>query len=407
MPANVGTRAEHDAAGPRLGLALSAGTAGRLPWAALLVMAFTGFLLITTETMPAGLLAQVAAGLGTSEGTVGQFVSSYALGTILATMPAIALTRGLRRKPVFLTAVTGLLIANTATAISSDVVLALGARFVAGAFSGLAWSMLAGYARSISPPTLAGRALAIASLGTPIGLAVGTPFGAWLGATYDWRWSFGVLSILVALTLALAFFLVPDAAGQSAETHLSMAKVVSLPGVAAVLTVIVAWMLGHNLLYTYIGPYLRAAGTELSVDVALVTFGIAAIVGVIITGALVDRALRPLLLISITMFAGAGVILLAGHQSNVAVLIAIIGWGIGYGGAATQLQTAIAAAAGPNADIANSMLGVAFNLAIFTGGVAGALLLTAGFPTLPAVMTGLTAVTLLVAVRARRAFPSR
>ncbi len=370
-------------------------------------MAFAGFLLITTETMPAGLLAQIAAGLNTSQGTVGQFISVFALGTILATMPATALTRGLRRKPVFLTAVTCLLLANTITAISSDVVLSLSARFVAGAFSGLAWGMLAGYARRISPPTLAGRALAMASLGTPIGLAVGTPFGAWLGASYDWRWSFGILSILVTIALVLTAVLVPDAAGQNAEARLSMARVFGLPGVAAVLAVIVAWMVGHNLLYTYIGPYLHAAGTRLSVDVALVTFGIAAILGVVITGALVDRALRLLLLTSITVFAGAGVILLVGHQSSVAVLIAIILWGIGYGGAATQLQAAISTAAGPNADIANSMLGVAFNLAIFTGGVAGALLLTTGGLALPAVMAGLAVAALLIAAPAHRAFPSK
>ena len=56
----------------------------RLPWAALLVMALMGFLLIATETMPAGLLPQIATGLATSEGTAGQLVSAYALGTILA-----------------------------------------------------------------------------------------------------------------------------------------------------------------------------------------------------------------------------------------------------------------------------------------------------------------------------------
>ena len=37
--------------------------AGRFPWAALLIMALMGFLLIATETMPAGLLPQIAAGL--------------------------------------------------------------------------------------------------------------------------------------------------------------------------------------------------------------------------------------------------------------------------------------------------------------------------------------------------------
>lgn len=40
-----------------------------------------GFLLIATETMPAGLLPQIVAGLAITEGTAGQFVSAYALGT--------------------------------------------------------------------------------------------------------------------------------------------------------------------------------------------------------------------------------------------------------------------------------------------------------------------------------------
>ena len=50
---------------------------------------------------------------------------------------------------------------------------------------------------------------------------------------------------------------------------------------------------------------------------------------------------------------------------------------LGYGGAATQLQTAVSEASGENADVAYSMLGVAFNLAIFGAGILGALLLIA------------------------------
>ena len=73
--------------------------------------------------------------------------------------------------------------------------------------------MMAGYARRIAVPENAGRALAIASLGTPLGLALGTPLGSWVGATLGWRWSFGALSILPLLTLTLTLALVPDAAG--------------------------------------------------------------------------------------------------------------------------------------------------------------------------------------------------
>lgn len=381
--------------------------AGRLPWAALLVMAFTGFLLIATETMPAGLLAPIADGMSISRGTAGQFVSAYALGTILATLPAVAMTRGMRRKPVYLVAIAGFLVANTVTAVSPDVVVSLAARFVAGAFSGLAWGMLAGYGRRIAPADRAGRALAIASLGTPVGLAVGTPFGSWLGTTWDWRWSFGVLSILTAIAGVLIAVLVPDAAGQRASSREPLGRVLALPGVALILAVIVAWMVGHNLVYTYLSSYLDTAGVPLSVDIALAVFGVAALLGVVVTGALVDRALRRLVLVSIAAFGVAGAVLLIGRGSSTAVVAAIVLWGLAYGGAATQLQTAISDASGENADVANSMLGVAFNLAIFTAGVAGALLVSSlGGLVLPVVMLGLAAAAFILATAGRStAFP--
>jgi predicted MFS family arabinose efflux permease len=401
---NIGTFADVKASAPESDLA---GQSGRFPWAALLVMALMGFLLIATETMPAGLLPQIASGLNVTEGTAGQFVSAYALGTVIAAMPAIAATRGLRRKPVFIVGILGFLAANLITVFSTDIVLSLGARLLAGAFSGLLWGMLAGYARRITAPEHAGRALAVASLGTPVGLAVGTPFGAWLGTTLDWRWSFGVLSVLTIVAVLLAAILVPDAPGQRAETRVPLVRVFGIPGVAVVLAVIVSWMLGHNILYTYIGSYLRTASLQLSVDVALVTFGAAAIAGIALTGAVIDKGLRRLVLLGLGAFLAAGVIFIVGHTSSVAVLVAIVLWGIAFGGAAAQLQTAISAASGENADVANAMLGVAFNLAIFAAGVAGAVAISYfdGL-VLPAALVGLAAVALFFAISGRRtAFP--
>jgi len=315
-----------------------------------------------------------------------------------AAIPAITLTRGLRRKPLLLVGLTGFLVANTITALSPDLVLSLATRFLAGAFSGLLWGMLAGYARRITAPELAGRALSIASLGTPVGLAVGTPFGSWLGTTLDWRWSFGALSILTLITLALIAALVPDAPGQRAETRMPLRRVLAIPGVAAILAVIFVWMLAHNTVYTYISVYLRTADVGLTVDTALVVFGAAALVGIWITGAVVDRALRPLVLASIALFAVAGGILLLGHGSLIAVLAAITVWGVAFGGAAAQVQTAIGDASGANADVANALVGVAFNLAIFTAGVVGALLVSGGDGlVLPTVMIALALVALAIA----------
>ncbi|MGO3393317.1 MFS transporter [Glutamicibacter arilaitensis] len=264
---------------------IQAAPAGRgLPLPALLVMALMGFILIATETMPAGLLPQIAAGVGVVEGTAGQLVSAYALGTVVLTIPAIALTRGMRRKPVFLIGILGFLLVNTIAAFSHDIWLTLAVRFAAGAFSGLLWGMLAGYDHRITAPEMSGRALAIASIGTPLGLAVGTPFGSWLGSTFDWRWSFGALSLLTLAALVLAWLLVPDAPGQRAESQIPMLKVFAIPGVSVILLVIFAWMLAHNTFYTYIAAYLRSANNVLAVDVALVIFGLSALIGLWITG---------------------------------------------------------------------------------------------------------------------------
>jgi predicted MFS family arabinose efflux permease len=186
-------------------------------------------------------------------------------------------------------------------------------------------------------------------------------------------------------------------------------KVFALPGVALILVVIFAWMLAHNTFYTYIASYLRFADVGLSTQVALVTFGIAAIVGVWVTGLLIDRALRMLVLTSIASFVVAGIIFAVAHQSSVAVLAATVLWGVAFGGAATQLQTAMAESSGENADVANSLVGVAFNIAIFGGGVAGAVLITFDDGLgLPSLMIALALLAFGVAFAARRsAFPPR
>ncbi|MDQ0576617.1 MFS transporter [Agromyces albus] len=383
--------------------------AERLPWAALSVMALLGFVLISTETMPAGLLPQMAASMDTSEGTVGQFVSAYALGTVVATIPAITLTRGMRRKRLLLIGIAGFLVVNTVTALATDVALSLAARFVAGAFSGMLWGMLAGYALRITAPGHRGRALAIVSAGAPIGIALGTPIGSWVGTNLDWRWSFGGLSILTLILIALAVAFIPGASGQAATSRLPLRRVFGIPGIAAILAVVFVWMLAHSTTYIYIAPYLRTASAGPTVELALVVFGMASVIGIAVTGAIIDRHRRLLLFTSIALFAAAGVVLFLGHQSIVAVLVAITLWGITFGGAPAQMQAAMSDLSGENADVANAFLPVSFNLAIFAAGVLGAALVD-NFDglMLPMVMSGLAILLLGIAYRGRHsAFPAR
>ncbi len=355
-----------------------------LPLGGLLALASAGFITILTEAMPAGLLPQVGEGLGVSPALVGQLVTVYALGSLLAAIPLTLLTRGLRRRPLLLMAIGGFALVNSVTALSSHYGLTLVARFFAGVFAGLLWALLAGYASRMVSPHLQGRAIAVAMLGAPLALSLGVPAGTFLGTAVGWRLSFAIMTGLTLVLLAWARWQLPDFAGERADKRLGLRQVLNLPGIRPVLWVTFTYVLAHNILYTYIAPLLVPAGIDADVDRVLLVFGLSAVLSIWLAGVLIDRWLRALLLISCALF---GLIALAlAFWINVPAVIytAVALWGLAFGGLPALLQTALAQSAGESADAAQSMLVTVWNLGIAGGGLAGGVLLqgwgVSGFP---------------------------
>ncbi len=156
---------------------------------------------------------------------------------------------------------------------------------------------------------------------------------------------------------------------------MSLRTVLTTPGVQPVLAVVISWMLAHNILYTYIAPFVAPAGLGDQVDWVLLVFGIAALVGIWVTAKLVEPLLRKTVLVSLAAFAAVCVMLgfLGGVPEVIYIGMAV--WGGSFGGAATLLQTALADAAGDGADVALSLNVVAWNSAIAGSGVVGGVLL--------------------------------
>ena len=350
-------------------------TTSGLPIWKLLAFTLAGFLAIMTETMPAGLLPQISESLGVSKALAGQLVTFYALGSVLAAIPVIAATRSWNRRRLFLLAVAGLFVFNVITTLSSHYGIIIVARFAAGMAAGVIWGLLPGYVLRMVADNIQGRALAITGVGQPIALAVGVPLGTWLGLLFDWRGVFWIMSALTLLLLIWVRLAIPDFAGQSDKQRIPIRRIFLMPGIRPVLLTLFVWITAHNLLYTYIEPFLVSVGLAERVDVVLLLFGIAAMVGIWLTGLLVDHWLRAMALISLSAFAVAALVLGLSGGSTAIVLVGIALWGITFGGAPIMLQTALAGAAGENADVAQSMFVTIFNLAVAGGGVAGALLL--------------------------------
>ena len=375
----------------------------RLPLASLLAFAMTGFIAILTETLPAGLLPDISQGLGVSQVMAGQLVSLYALGSLLAAIPLTVLTSGWRRKKVLLLAIGIFVIFNTITTFSASYWLTLAARFMSGVAAGLAWGMLAGYARRLVSPDLQGRALAIAMVGIPVALSLGTPAGSWLGNMLGWRVAFGVMAALAIVLFIWAWVAVPDLPGQKADRRLPVWQVFRMPGVRPVLAVIFLWMTAHNILYTFIGPFLALSGMSNAVGLILLVFGLAALTGIGITGIWVDRHLRRLVLLSLAALAAVSVVLAMGMREQIVIFLAVIVWGWSFGGASTQMQTAAADSAGNHVDVVQAMVTTAWNLAIASGGILGGLLLNrAGAASFPWALMALMAVAFVIAFLAKQ-----
>jgi predicted MFS family arabinose efflux permease len=375
----------------------------RLPVLALLALAMTAFLALLSETLPAGLLPQIARDLNISEVMTGQLVTVYAIGSILTAIPLTALTSGWRRRNVLLLAIIGFLIFNTATALSPNYMVALVSRFVTGMAAGLAWGLMAGYARRMVSVEQQGRAMAIAMIGTPLALSLGVPLGTLMGGVLGWRSIFGIMSGLAVVLVAWVLLAVPDYPGQRNGERLSIRQVFMTPGVRPILAVIVAWMLAHNILYTYIAPFLAPSGLRPRVDLVLLVYGVGSLAGIWLVSQLIDRWLRPLVLGCIAAFALVMVALGLAMDSPAVIYVSMAIWGITFGGAGTLLQTASADAAGDGMDVAQAMVATIWNVAIAGGGLAGGMLLDGyGAASFPWAMLALLLVALTIAWCAHR-----
>ncbi|WP_413760894.1 MFS transporter [Streptomyces sp. MMBL 11-3] len=395
-----------------------------LPWSALLALGTAVFITSLTETLPAGVLPEMSASLSTSSGATGQAVTVYAAGTALTAIPLATATASVPRKPLLLGAMAVFLVANTLTAVAPGYIVLLAGRFLAGVAAGLAWAILAGYARRIAPVGSEGRAIAVAMTGIPVALSLGVPAGTLIGEQVGWRAAFGVVSLLTLAVIGWIGLSVPgvgqpvieradiDRSGLAPGSAKSpLRQALAVPGVVAVMVTVTTFVLGHTIIYAYIAPYLQHAELGSATDAVLLAFGVACLVSIWYVGRHVDRRPRTLMITGAVLFtlATAALAITATHAI---VWVSAVLWGLGWGGAPTLLQTAAGQAGMRHstaaADIAQAVLVTLWNTAMALGGIIGGLLLQSWGATVVAASAAvLGAVSLLVVAGARHhAFPT-
>lgn len=382
--------------------------AQRLPLWSLLALTASGFLTIMLETMPAGILPEMSQGLGVSESAAGQFITVYAIGSIVGAIPIITATMGWPRRRLLIGSLTGYVVTCLIVAASPSYILTLGVRFVAGIFAGVVWAIIAGIAGRLVRADQRGRALTIALAGTPIALAIGTPAGTLMAGIVGWRFTFVAMAVFAALIIGWVLATLPSTPGQDKGQRTPISRVFTLPGLVPVLITAMLYVTAHNILYTYIAPFLAPIGMGDAVSAVLLVFGVASLLSLVATGVLIDKHLRTLMITSSALFALATLTLSVANGSPVIVYASAAAWGLAFGGAASLLQTAMMNAAGAAVDAAQSVMVTGWNIGIAGGGIIGGALLSAlGAPALGWVTLALLIGALIVVILGRRhAFPT-
>lgn len=376
----------------------------KLPIKALFALFLSGFVSLLTEALPAGLLPEMSQTLHISPSLAGQTVSIYALATAIGAIPLSNLTATWSRKTVLQTALIVVFSADILTVLSSNFLLTMMIRFIAGLGTALIWPLLGGFAAAISPENQAGKATAFALAGNPVGLALGIPLGTFLGKFASWQFVFLITGILILLTIIWNFFFLPNVSGQKKKQQSKIFTTLKIPGFKPILFALITYMIAHNIVYTYITDELSSLHLSNQTSSILFAFGISSVLSVIFVGSLIDKHVRKLTLSSATGLALAMLLLTFFHQVFIIYLAAIV-WGFVFGSSASLFIHSAIKATGKAADMAQAIVVTAFSGSISLGAFFGGILIFNHISiTLTAfILLVLSSLTILIAKK--KAFP--
>jgi predicted MFS family arabinose efflux permease len=307
--------------------------------AALYWLALGTFAIGTEGFMIAALLTTIAADIRVSVAEAGLLVSIFALAYATSSPVLTALTGRVDRRQLLLGSMSLFAVFNMAAAQAHSFLALAAARVLLAFAAGIYTPSANALAGAVVAAEQRGRAIAIVNGGLTAAIALGVPLGAWVGERLGWRMTFagvGVLSAIAAAGLARGL---PRGVGASTVSASlgDRVRAVRNPRVARTLAVTTFWATGSYAVYTYVAPLLYGAtplrGSQ--IGLALFTWGVAAGIGLFVSGNATDRfgtkvVLRGSLTSLILALAGLAVVanVVAPAAALLPVLAAMALWGM-------------------------------------------------------------------------------
>ncbi len=342
-------------------------------WFAVLSMAATSFALVSAEFLPAGLLTPMARDLGITEGTAGQVVTATAsVGAVTALLSNVLIGK-LNRKTV-LVGLSALAIgSNILAALATDFwLLLLGRAGLGIALSGF-WALSVAVVARLVGANATGRGMAIVTLGVSLATIAAPSMGALISDWLGWRSAMAMTAGLAALAMLLQVLSLPTLPANTSNSLADVFRLTRRRGVQLGMLAILLLMTGHFAGSVYVRPFLEQV-TLLEtgpIALALLGFGIAAVIGNVAGGRLADANIHMALAVTAVLMAFAALALVL-WGANIGVAFSFVTlWGFAFGMAPVVLPTNLSREAPDALEAAGSLMVVSFQVAISIGAVFG------------------------------------
>ena len=375
-------------------------------WLAVLSLSLGTFALVTSELLPIGLLPKIAADLGVGEGTAGLSVTAPGIVAAIATPLLVTGSGRLDRRVLVLLLSLVLLASNLIVAVSTTLPILLAGRTLLGIGVGGFWAIGAAIAGRLAPAA-GGRATALVFAGISGGTVIGLPAGTYLSSVFGWRGAFLAAAGLCALCIIAQGILIPKLPPQGSVSLRALPAFIRSPRVRLGLVLVALAISGQFAAYTYIVPYLKAAGAnQAAISGALLGYGVAGLVGNQLAGEFAQRSVQTLLaaigfVLGVTMLVAAAL----GHTPIPAIAMVLL-WGFAFGGVPVTLQIYMFKAAPDSQESAGAVFVSTFQFALAVGAWIGGIAvdsagLSAAILFGGAIVLGMGAVTVASGIRSR------
>ncbi len=345
-------------------------------WMALIGIAFSAFIMNTSEFMPIGLLVDIAAAFSMTEAEAGFIISIYAWAVALLSIPLMVAASRFRLKSVLIACIALFAAGQVGSAVAPTFELLVVARLLVAAGHAVFWSIASPLAVRVVGDRYASIAVGVIVTGSSVAMVCGLPLGRAIGLVLGWRMTFACVASVSMLVCGYLAVSIPRISAIAPFSVKRLPALLSTPALRDIYLVTALFATAHFTCYSYIEPFLQqvAGFSDDLITFTLVLYGVAGVVGSTLFSRGYERLRFPLMRTAVVGVAIAMALLLAAAGSAIAAVVVCAVWGAFYTAYNVVFQSEVLAQSSEESSaVAMSAYSGIFNLGIGTGTCVGGL----------------------------------